>query len=170
MVSNDGGLTYTTTGDVKTADHIKFDITRDAATDNFATDVTDGFLGNFTIDVTTGPVSPNSFSYGNAGWGMFVADSYVLQVLGAETRTIGLLGNFFPGSNLSAFDPNTASIVLQFTQSGGPGNSISGSLSLHSPAEPLGVPEPATMTLAGIGLGFCAVGGYIRRRRALASA
>jgi len=131
---------------------------------DFAPDTTVTITGPFVLDVSGG-VGPNSFTITDlGGWGEFVATTLVFDHVGTEDRAFGLLGNFTPGpKQLPDTTSSSASLVMSFTQSGLAGNTISESLSLHSPAEFVGAPEPATLGVFGaalIGLGL------LRRRRA----
>ncbi len=135
-------------------------------------------LGNFappspgvpsgaTFTATPLTIGGTTFSFTNATYGTFTET--VAPVMGATTIVGGnvvaqayyILGTYVGGA--VGVTPISASITLSFTQDGGPNNSVSSSGSLLAPAgPPPGVPEPASMTLMGLGL----VGaGAIARRR-----
>jgi hypothetical protein len=171
------------TGDIKTATTFTFDAVTVSGVNRTVDYSTYGYAGAhvlsggpFTLSVPVPPVTGNMFSIGDAGFGTFTATKYLVNDTSpVNGRNIVLLGTFTPGTELvtnsgGTLTANDAQLTLAFTQTGGPGNAISVSLTLVSPPDVASVPEPATMTIAGLGIGICAVGSYIRRRRTIASA
>jgi len=88
---------------------------------------------------------------------------YTFSVTGGSARsstsandlTITAVGAFH--DNLGVYNDGTASLILSFTQSGGPGNAISGSGTIQTPEAFQLVPEPETMMLLGgalLGIGL----------------
>ena len=66
--------------------------------------------------------------------------------------TISAVGTFH--DSLGVYNDGTASMIFSFTQTGGPGNSISGSGTIQTPQAFQLVPEPETM----LSVGWCAAG------------
>lgn len=174
FVSNDGGATYSATGNLITADHIEFTgLQVTVSTGDFNFDTTTPFAGTFILDLTGG-VGANNFTISNTNWGTFLAESLVLDSIAGNALDVGLtntdiaLTGFTPGtSQLAGTTSNTASLLITLNQSGGAGNSITGSLTLNTPASDLtGAPEPATMSLFGgalVGLGLLGRKRFARR-------
>ena len=112
-------------------------------------------LGTSTFNVG----SYAGYSFGNADFGTFTAASGFEIASPVNTRTFYFLGSFTTGSNAvftGKTDPTSASFLVSLTQTGGAPNAISWSGTLNTPAisvVPLtSTPEPASVTLAGIGL------------------
>jgi hypothetical protein len=79
---------------------------------------------------------------------------------GPDDLTIEATGTFVDA--LGVYDTSDASLLFNFTQTGGPGNAISGSGTIHTPASFQLAPEPGTMIMLGgalVGLGL------IRRKK-----
>jgi len=115
-----------------------------------------------TFTATLNTASLSSFTYGNAAFGTFTAMMGVEEAAGTNARTFAFVGTFVPGTDFPAgLTQDTASIVIQFSQAGGPGNSISLGGTQHTPA----VPEPASLALAGIGLSFVSLFRGLRKRK-----
>jgi hypothetical protein len=88
----------------------------------------------YTFSITGGSTSSNTF---------------------ANDLTITAVGTFH--DNLGVYNNGTASLILSFTQSGGPGNAISGSGTIQTPQAFDLAPEPETMLLMGgalLGIGL----------------
>ena len=113
-----------------------------------------GFASETLPAATLNVASLGSFTYGDAAFGKFTATSGVELSSPSNTRTFYIQGNFTPGTGFSGMAVNTASILIQFTQVGGPGNAISFSATQNTPAASPPVPEPASLALAGIGICF----------------
>jgi PEP-CTERM motif len=88
---------------------------------------------------------------------------YTFSVTGGSTKSnitandleITAVGTFH--DTLGVYNDGTASLILNFTQSGGPGNAISGSGTIQTPQAFDLAPEPDTMLLLGgalLGIGL----------------
>jgi hypothetical protein len=117
------------------------------------------FSPSVTVDFTLG----TTLTISDAAWGTFTGtlmiddDNAVTQ-----SRTETFVGTFTPGTNFpGGTTVNSASLVMSFTQSGGVGNSISDSLSLHAPTSVI-VPEPVGFAVFGTMLGLV---GLVAARR-----
>jgi hypothetical protein len=99
-----------------------------------------------------------------SAFGSYVGTISSVNVAGSTSnRTVGLvaLGTFTPTGTLSAYSAGASSLTFSYTQTGGPGSSVSGSFTLASP--PTSVPEPMSWALLVTGAGFA--GAAARRRR-----
>ena len=106
-------------------------------------------LSQTTLDTT----SLNTFSFTSASFGTFTATTGIEIASPANTRTFYFSGNFTPiiPPFAAGITQNTASFLVNMTQSGGAGNSISFSGTLNTPAiAPPGVPEPASLAMAAV--------------------
>jgi hypothetical protein len=136
--------------------------------------ITGSPVGSFTLaplpsQFTVSPVldftTPTSaaFDFSDPGIGTF--DAMTVTLLGAQGGKSAFAawdvrGTFTLGSDwMNAGKTLSADETWALTQTGGPGNAISMSGTFHAPA--LGVPEPATIALAGAAL--LALG--LRRRK-----
>jgi hypothetical protein len=93
---------------------------------------------------------------------------YTFSITGGSTTsftssndlTISAVGMFH--DTLGVYNDGTASMIFSFTQTGGPGNSISGSGTIQTPQAFTLVPEPeTTLLLGGALLGI----GLLRRKK-----
>lgn len=109
--------------------------------------------------------SATAFTTSNPSLGTFTETAApVVTTSSGNVETFYILGMYVGGPVGST--PIQASFTFSMTQTGGSGNSISGSgtMSVPSLLAPSSVPEPASLTM--LGLGIAAVGGFLRRRRA----
>jgi hypothetical protein len=105
-----------------------------------------------------------SFTFGNASFGTFTASSYVVTTSTATNVSFLIYGTFDPGTNFPGTkqDLTPTSLNIGFTKAG---TAVSASGTLSSPPVGLAVPEPASMTLAGLGALGLAFGAYRRRQQ-----
>jgi hypothetical protein len=117
------------------------------------------FSGSVTVSFTVG----STLTISDPNWGTFTGTLMIDDNSKAESRTDTFGGTFTPGTDFpGGTTVNSASLVMSFTQSGGAGNSISDSLSLHAPTQ-IPVPEPVGFAVFGTMLGL--VGLVASRRR-----
>ena len=103
-----------------------------------------------TVSLDTGNLA--GFTFGNSSFGTFTATSGMEESSPVGTRTFFITGNFVPGSQFSSsLTGNTASITISLNQTGGAGTVIGWASTFNTPSL-AAVPEPASMSLTGIGL------------------
>lgn len=125
-----------------------------------------GFPNSPINNTTLNVASLGSFSFGSNDFGYFLASLGTEIITGnLNTREFRFLGSFAPGTLLSGFGTNSdAGVLLNFNQAGGLGNAIAVSWTLEMPTN-IGVtpvPEPSSLTIAGLGMiGMT----WFRRRR-----
>jgi hypothetical protein len=136
-----------------------------------------GFVSSTTADftpialgtaVTFAPVTATngqSVSFAS-GFGSFSGMLSNLTTAPAPFATVNFqsLGTFSPAGALGGFTAGKALLTVGFTQTGGPGEAISGSWTLSSTA----VPEPASWAMLVMGFGL--VGVATRRRQKVVTA
>ncbi len=120
----------------------------------FTLGVATGFtFSNATVGTFTQTVAPVVLSMGVAN-GVVISESF------------NILGTYVGGPVGTMATP--ASFTVSFTQTGGPGTSISSSGTVNIPPLGVAVPEPASVVMMGIGL--LTAGGFgLRRRLAMAA-
>jgi hypothetical protein len=114
--------------------------------------------GSFTVGNAT------QLSFTNATFGTFIetvaptliSQGFVGGVL--QTEAFSIVGTYMGGPVGSS--PVPATLTVSFSQDGGPGDSISASGTLAITA--MSVPEPASITMVGLGV-LAAVGSFRRR-------
>ena len=111
--------------------------------------------------------SIDDFNFSDPVFGTFTAATLSLfntSINGPSvTVSYDIEGSFVPGTGWSNSGTLfTANETWGLTQTGGAGNAISMSGTFHSPASPPQVPEPATLTILGLGL---LAAGAVRRRK-----
>jgi hypothetical protein len=128
-------------------------------TDNYITIPAFTSLDTATLDTA----NLGLFTFGNETFGTFTASTGFEVSSTPTVRTFYVSGSFTPGSLLSAYDTNTASLLITLNQVS-PG-SISWAATMNTPsiAAP-GVPEPASMSLTGIGLSLVGLFHRLRKR------
>jgi hypothetical protein len=91
------------------------------------------------------------FTYGSATFGTFTGTFGEELASATNTRTFYITGNFAPGTDFPvSVTTNTASILITLNSNGG---AITWGATQNTPAiAPASVPEPASMSLTGIGL------------------
>jgi len=104
------------------------------------------FFSNVTLN-TVAPVPGPLF--GNADFGTFSLQSLVEEQSGTGFRSFLVVGDFVGGTLGGPVTPSPApaEFRISFTQSGGPGSTISSSATMTFVA----VPEPSTLALMGLG-------------------
>jgi hypothetical protein len=113
-------------------------------------------LSTQTLDPSVlNTASLNTFSFGSSDFGWFQAESGTELASPTNTRTFYLVGTFHAGSDAlfsGKTDISSGSVLVNLTQAGGPGNSISWSATLTVPAisAPVAVPEPTGLAMAFI--------------------
>jgi hypothetical protein len=159
---SDIGATSTDTGNILTATSFTFGtpVAASGGDGDFATYASGlYFLTATTLDLT----NISSFLVGNAALGTFAGTSYVVDAVGATSKSFIISGNFHPGTDFPAGlrGLTPASLSISFTQNNGPGTTISVSGTLSTAA----VPEPASLAMAGIPalLGLGALARRLRR-------
>jgi len=120
-------------------------------------------FGTVAFDTTVG----TSLSFGNAVFGSFASTSITLASDVPGAVAYYALGEWTPGTYGSvAGGPFLASFTISYTQTPAGTGAISDSSTFSVPPAPLGVPEPSSFVLLGLGaIGFV---GYRRLRRARA--
>jgi len=123
-----------------------------------------GFPATTFASTSLSTASLDTFGFTDAAFGTFTANFGTELASPVNTRTFYITGNFAPGTAFSSFTGNTASLLISLNQSGGAGGAIGFTATFNTPAAaPPGVPEPASMSLAGIGLSL--VGLLLGHRR-----
>jgi hypothetical protein len=107
------------------------------------------------LDFATGMIL--DFKFSDPVFGTFDPTGGSVTSLGTHSgvsasAAFNVTGNFILGSGwANAGAKLSANETWALTQTGGPGNAISLSGTFNSPAVPVGVPEPATIAIMGVG-------------------
>lgn len=117
-----------------------------------------GVASHILNAATLNTLSLSTFTFGSAAFGTFKANTGIEIAGPANTRTFYFSGElatpgFVPGTDpgYAGVTSNSASVLLNFTQSGGAPNAISVSGTLNTPKiAPPGVPEPASLAMAAV--------------------
>lgn len=110
-------------------------------------------FANSNLDLT----NLASFTFTNGTYGTFTSSGGVILQQNTNFLDVFLLGTY---SGLPGFDPTGSSLRISVNQSGA---SLSGAITLNSPA--LQLPEPTTMTMLGSSLiGLAMLGRKLARR------
>jgi hypothetical protein len=121
-------------------------------------------FNNLMLDL--GPTSVTSpvmvqLSSSNGNRFTFTSTSSTINRTGSNILAIDIEGTIVDNTNALSATP--ATLLFSFNQSGGPGNTISGSASITSPS--ISVPEPLTNSGAALALGL---GFLVRKKTRLA--
>jgi hypothetical protein len=162
-----GIVASTNTGDITTATSVHFSEFFDTSGPPVSTSTGD-FLNHIDLGIVTGGLAdlnlPGGLNYsiGDVAWGNFTGNLFNDVIL-PGVRTDYFAGLFTPGLLFSPGETaNVGTLIVSFTQVGGPGTAVSASLSLSTVSP---VPEPNSLTIAAtMGLGVIGLT-YIARRQ-----